>query len=80
MRSENASARSSCFSTPMHIQNNYRDTPFGENEVFTERRLLQAEKVCEHTLAKMSEKFPRSPFNRGYVDDFVLPWHSHYSQ
>jgi hypothetical protein len=63
----------------MHIQNNYRDTPFGENEVFTERRLIQAEKVCEHTLAKMSEKFPRSPYNRGYVDDFILPWNSHYS-
>ncbi|MBY0544387.1 MAG: hypothetical protein K2Q14_02440 [Gammaproteobacteria bacterium] len=63
----------------MHIQNNYRDTPFGENLVFTEGRLIQAEKVCEHTLAKMSENFPRSQYNRGYVDDFILPWNSHYS-
>ena len=62
----------------MHIQNNYRDTPFSENLVFTEKRLIQAEKVCEHLLGKMSEKFPRSLYNRDYVDDFVLPWDSHY--
>jgi hypothetical protein len=63
----------------MHIQNNYRATPHSENLVFTEKRLIQAEKVCEHTLSKMSEKFPRSLYNRGFVEDFVLPWNSHYS-
>lgn len=63
----------------MHIQNNYRSKPYNENFIFTEDRLRQAEKVCEYILSKMSEKFPRSPYSRGYVDDFVLPWESHYS-
>lgn len=63
----------------MHIQNNYRNTPYSEKLVFTEKRLIQSEKVCEYTLSKMSEKFPRSLYKRDYVDDFVLPWNSHYS-
>lgn len=62
----------------LHIQNNYRDSPFDERHVFTESRLLQAEKVCEYTLKHMSAKHPRQITARNYVDDFTLPWNAHF--
>ena len=58
----------------IHIQNDKNNFERDEYEVYTLGRQEEAEQAVEKVFRLMEEKYSRSGYPIGYVDDFVLPW------
>jgi len=62
----------------IHIQNDKREEPEDEEDVFDEKVLIVSEKILEKILDTMSLKYPRREEYHKYVRDFELPWDRHF--
>ena len=61
----------------VHIQNIYNCEPGKERSLFLEGKLITVQKILETFIRKMISHYIRGP-EYHYVEDFVLPWDSHY--
>jgi hypothetical protein len=62
----------------IHIQNDKRDEPLDESNIFNDKLKILSEKVLEKILFAMSNKYPRRNEYHKYVKDFILPWDQHF--
>lgn len=61
----------------VHIQNNKALLEPDEVDVYTEKRLLLAEKVLEVLIKEMIIKFPRNKPTKRDISEFPFPWKTH---
>ena len=62
----------------VHIQNIWGLKPLNENEAFTDKEKILAEKVLEVVMKTLSGKHIRTEYTAGYVDDFMLSWDEYF--
>ncbi|MFH1367428.1 MAG: hypothetical protein ABIH38_05635 [Patescibacteria group bacterium] len=61
----------------VHIQNDQGTLEKKDRDVFTEKRMIIAEKALEFIFKKLLEKYSRDEFKR-YVNYFKIPWEEHF--
>lgn len=66
----------------VHIQNEKRNFETDEAKAFTHIRRLKAEKMTELLLLQFGKLYPRPTHivKSQYLEDFELPWDSHFGQ
>jgi hypothetical protein len=64
----------------MHIQNEKNRFEADEIKAFKKSRRVEAEKMLELLMKKISKLYPRPKQMHGYVKDFELPWADYFDQ
>jgi len=62
----------------IHIQNDKREDPKNEQDVFDEKSKILSEIVVEKIFNTMVAKYPRRKEYHDYVADFEIPWERHF--